>query len=227
MNQGTWIRAALCCALVAGCTNGLGSGRGESCRARNDCENGLLCIHNVCTVEDFAVEVSARSCDAVECLATADCCFGDPCNMACQNEQCVETCVTGADCASGMCSGMRCVECLTNADCFGGTCVTGQCEFVAAGCRSTRECPALNVCQEGECVYVGCQDDHECIALTRNLASTCVDAQCVTPCEFDADCNPGGFFDFQACIEGNCTFIGCITNEECRIRLGQLAVCRE
>lgn len=244
-------------ATVAGCDGGGGlSGRGESCRWRNDCQGGLACVNNICTLNDFNVAMTAKSCDLIECTADGDCCgelpsfcvdlqaqceagdtfacsqFDDNCvcNDACVENRCVFRCTTDSDCVGGTCAGGTCVDCTTDDDCFGDqVCDTGSC---VSGCSSTRDCPYLHACQEGRCVETGCTNARECIALTGNPRALCVDAECTSPCTNDAECN-GGSYRFQDCIDGSCVYVGCETDEECRIFLdvspgsSSSAVCRE
>lgn len=242
--------------LSVGCDAGGGSGRGESCRARNDCRSGLRCINDICTLNDFDVAPSTLSCDLIECTADGDCC-GDPpdfcaglerdcaagstfacdefdascvCRRSCAENRCIFTCASDADCGfGGTCSGGTCVECSTDSDCFGGRmCRSGSC---VSGCTSNSDCPYFHSCTAGECVETGCTTDRECIAISDNPRAICVEAECSAPCESDADCNVGGY-RFQACERGQCTYIGCETDEECRIFLGvppgsdSSAICR-
>lgn len=247
----------LCLSLFAlGCADdGLGSGRGESCRARNDCAGGLHCINNVCTLNDFDVEPSATSCDLIECSVDADCCgelssfclslqedcsLGDTfacddfdrncrCREGCRENRCIPTCATDADCFGGSCMAGTCVNCVTDTDCFeGAVCRSGAC---VEACASNADCPYFHSCEAGECVETGCITDRECIAFTDNPRAVCVDGECSAPCESDAQCNLGGY-QFQSCEGGQCRYIGCQTDEECRIFLdvrpgdGTYAICR-
>lgn len=247
--------SALASLFMTACNAG-GSGRGESCRARNDCSDGLRCINNVCTQNDFDVSTTAQSCDLIECTGDADCCeeppascprlqedcrdFGDMfacdefdricvCRQGCEENRCVSRCNSDADCFGFSCVAGSCVECMTDDDCFGEqTCSGGSC---VSGCTADADCPYFNTCMAGECVETGCTNDRECIAASDNPRAICVESACSAPCESDADCNPGGY-RFQACEEGQCMYVGCETNEECRIFLSippgseTRAVCR-
>jgi hypothetical protein len=57
--------------------------RGESCLASNDCKSGLVCLHNVCSANDFAITVEAKTCFQVDCEKSADCCEAQ--NPDCKN----------------------------------------------------------------------------------------------------------------------------------------------
>lgn len=252
-----WVGLMLLAAAAAGCDGGSGfSGRGESCRWRNDCQAGLACVNDVCTLNDFSITTTAKSCDLIECTTDADCCdepssycmsleadcrAGDTfscmeydrscaCRRACDANRCVSHCTSDADCFGGTCAAGSCVECTTDDDCFGDyVCDSGSC---VAGCGSNRDCPYLHRCETGRCVEAGCTTDRECIALTGNPSSVCSDSECTTPCTNDAECNPGGY-RFQDCVSGSCVYVGCETDEECRIFLdvspgsSTSAVCRQ
>lgn len=241
---------------MAGCDGGSGhSGRGESCRWRNDCSSGLACVNSVCTLNDFDVSTTAKSCDLIECSADEDCCELSPfcenladsceagdafscsryetecvCNEACRDNRCVFQCTSDTDCFGGACVGGTCVNCQNDSDCSGDrVCDAGSC---VNGCVSTSDCPYLHSCDQGRCVETGCTTDRECIALSNNPRALCVDSECTSPCENDAECNSGRY-RFQECVDGSCVYVGCDTDEECRIFLavppgsGASALCRE
>lgn len=242
-------------AVAAGCDGG-SSGRGESCRARNDCASGLRCINNICALNDFSIEPTALSCDLIECVADGDCCPEPPpsctslerdctagdtfacdefdrscrCRRSCQESRCVFSCATDPDCGFGStCVAGLCVECSSDGECGGDrVCRVGQC---VSACSSNSDCPYFHTCTGGECVETGCTTDRECIAATSNPRATCTEGECSAPCESDAQCNVSGY-SFQACTDGQCVYVGCETDEECRIFLritpGSMssAVCR-
>ncbi|MEM9691036.1 MAG: hypothetical protein AAGA56_00695 [Myxococcota bacterium] len=219
------------------------STRGESCRARNDCADDLRCVNNICSQDDFAVATTAKNCDLIECTAPADCCnppancaqleqqcnIDGPgslacqqfeaqceCNFRCEADRCIPTCVDDFDCPAGTCVNGTCAGCMDANDCgIGQSCVGGQC---VTGCTGTQDCPYFSTCTDGQCVEVGCQTDRECAASTENGLATCVDGECSAPCTSDAECNPGGY-RFQACVDSQCVYVGCDSNEECRIFL--------
>lgn len=217
---------ALAGTFVMGCSQSSGSGRGESCRARNDCTDGLRCISNVCVQQDFDIAQSAKSCERVECNVDADCCDdvepGGTCNRGCENSLCVFRCTMDFECGGGFCMAGRCASCRTDADCgTGNACRQGLCE---ERCESNADCPYLNTCTAGECIETGCTTNRECVALSDNPRAVCVPDEvsgirkCLLPCESDAECNPGGY-RFQQCDAGRCIYVGCETEEECRIYL--------
>lgn len=237
--------------------------RGESCRARNDCEEGLACLNNVCVLNDFNIEATAKSCEIIECTSNDDCCgeqdgFCDEldqdcrngnefacedfnqfcaCNFVCNADNLCEptnTCESDFECGGGSCVAGKCVECGSDEDCFGDDrCIQNSC---ISPCQGNNDCPYFSQCNGGTCQEVGCTTNRECIAFTGNPQASCVGSECVVPCQSDAECagigDGFGGFNFLACVDSRCTYVGCETDEECRIYLGvgfgasETAVCR-
>ena len=145
------------------------------------------------------------------------------CNLGCVDEVCLAAapgCQGSSECTSQQtpfCVEGSCRQCERDANCPGdGTqCIEGVC---MAGCTLAEHCPALHSCQEGECVESGCQSDRECVFLTGDGAAICDEGMCRTPCTRDVDCG-GGTERFQVCSAGQCVFIGCETDAECRALL--------
>lgn len=213
---------------------------GESCRARNDCADGLACIRQVCVLGEFPIAPSALGCDIIECNAVADCVrlapgcedlqmacaagdmvlceqFEQACNFVCEANRCEARCVDDIDCGGGFCQGGQCVQCMADADCLEGeTCRRGLC---VEPCANDLECPLFHTCTNGECLHTGCGSDRECVALLRNAEARCVDGTCAAPCATDADCDERDDYDFLKCIEGVCQHAGCESDVECRARL--------
>ncbi|MCH2108724.1 MAG: hypothetical protein MK135_05310, partial [Polyangiaceae bacterium] len=51
-------------------------------------------------------------------------------------------------------------------------------------CQENSECPTLNVCEAGECVYYGCETDSECVNIVKannQVFRTSSKAVCVDP----------------------------------------------
>jgi hypothetical protein len=227
------------------------SGVGETCRASNDCAEGLVCMTSMCTSVTLSLPHTAKECHRVECETDEECCADfvpnencaayeencriDPvfcatyrslceCSQGCQDAQCVTAapgCSDDAECTSAQtpfCVDGSCAQCDRDAACPGeGTkCVDGVC---ASACQGAEECPPLHDCQEGECVVVGCGTDRECVFLRADPLSRCVDGDCITPCDADSDCSGDGM-RFFVCLQGECTFVGCETDAECRAFLG-------
>lgn len=249
---------ALLTMSVIGCEGGSGySNRGESCRWRNDCKSGLACIGGVCTQNDFPIEMTAKSCDLIECSTDQDCCDPDDfpstcpewdelceggdefacdnydtfcvCRERCREDRCVFHCTSDSDCGIGSCVAGRCVLCEVDDDCdTNEVCDDGFCE---PACTTRNDCPYFHDCQAGRCVETGCDTDRECVAYTGNPRALCREGECKLPCENDAECNAFGY-DFMDCVEGECVYVGCDSDEECRIRLdlppgsSVTAVCR-
>ncbi len=134
----------------------------------------------------------------------------------------VEPCVNGA-CFSGVCDAAanECVACVKAEDCGDATqfvCNARRCE---ARCTDDTDCPAFNRCAQGACVAAGCKTDRECKASTRNALATCAVATgtCVEPCQSDAECGDADAWNFRACLEGSCVYVGCETDKECQLYL--------
>jgi hypothetical protein len=220
--------------------------RGESCRARNDCEEGLACVRGTCVKNEYAIDQAGGNCVLVECTEDEDCCDppsqcasleedcngGDEfacdqfdnlctCEFECSDNQCrsiADPCEDDVDCFGNICDDGVCVECANADDCFGDEmCIDGFCD---EGCETDANCPLFNTCQEGECVETGCQSDRECVLFTEDGDAVCQDGQCNIPCVSDAECNAGDFGQFEICEGGRCVFIGCETDSECRVALG-------
>lgn len=220
--------------------------RGESCEARNDCEPGLACVRNVCTLNDFPITVTAKQCTLVQCSAQADCCTNFTPPTACPTYQTEcnsgittscsfynQYCVCQEDCVDSQCQFIN--SCTTVADCFGNfnACVGNRCVecqddtdcftnetcdngTCVAQCTSNDDCYLFNTCVNGACQETGCVSDRQCIGYTGSPLATCVNAECRVPCQNDAECG-----DLEACQGGTCVFIGCDTNDDCRYLLPQ------
>jgi hypothetical protein len=219
--------------------------RGESCRARNDCAEGLACVRNTCVRNDYPVSAASGQCSLIECTNDEECCELDSqcqgyqsecedgeqqacdlfdtycqCTQQCINQQCqnVNSCSDDSDCFDGSCSDGICVQCSSDDECFQDEqCIQGRCE---TGCRADANCPLFSTCQEGECVETGCENDRECVLFTEDGDATCAEGECIVPCSNDAECNSGGDNYFEVCEEGQCVFVGCESDHECRIALG-------
>ncbi len=149
------------------------------------------------------------------------------CNDICKESLCVTpdlVCVRDEDCSTvflPFCVNTGCVECKTNTDCLGENdrCDEGNC---TPPCKNNEQCPLMHACQEGLCVEVGCTTDRECFLLTYDPKSSCRETKCQTPCVRDEDCTmvTTGMTmpdPFQICDNEFCVFMGCQTDEECRI----------
>ncbi|MFP4600703.1 MAG: hypothetical protein ACLFVJ_20785 [Persicimonas sp.] len=220
--------------------------RGESCTARNDCKEGLACVRGTCVRNDYAINPSSGECVLLECEGDNDCCQGpaecpewkeacdqDSSSPDCQNlefycdcdYQCADSqCRPGAACeqdddcgVDGICQDGDCVQCVDDDDCPGDDrCISG---FCGEGCAVDSNCPLFHTCNDGDCVEQGCQTDRECVHFAQDGDAVCTDGECVVPCTNDAECNGGQNGFFEICDGGKCVFIGCETDEECRVAL--------
>ncbi|MFT3926812.1 MAG: hypothetical protein QM778_29980 [Myxococcales bacterium] len=142
------------------------------------------------------------------------------CPQTCRNELCVAAnCTTNANCLSPsrpFCQDQQCVQCKTTVDCAAypdTQCVSGLC---VEGCKHNEECGYLEACMNGDCVDVGCTSDRQCAFATGVPNSKCVNKECVTPCQTDVECAGNFGNNFNVCSNGQCKFVGCETDEECR-----------
>jgi hypothetical protein len=90
-----------------------------------------------------------------------------------------------------------------------------------AACTIDENCPLLHDCQDSACVDVGCRSDRECVFVTGDALGKCREGECKVPCEADTDCVSEALEDrFQVCEQGECVFVGCESDVECRALLG-------
>jgi hypothetical protein len=94
-------------------------------------------------------------------------------------------------------------------------------------CKDDANCPLLFACKDNACVQTGCSSDRECAFITKNSHAVCRDKKCQSPCEADADCAGSAgtpitaavSSGFEVCDQGECKFVGCETDTECRALL--------
>lgn len=150
--------------------------RGERCQARNDCESGLACLNNICSKNEFAIDVTPKQCDRVECETTKDCC-GD------KRLEAPDEC-KGRDviCDQPNIPGCVATTCVSEASCGGapcmGTCVgTGQlstlCETVADCPTITNTCTIIGAATSGTCSATGvfCDETTPCVVPTATCSA--------------------------------------------------------
>lgn len=157
------------------------------------------------------------------------------CGRDCKEELCVTTppgCVSNAECTSmqtPFCVASKCAECDRDEACVGDgeRCVEGMC---LAACTLDENCPAQHSCQDGKCTETGCTTDRECAFATRAPIAVCRNKKCQVPCAADSDCTPSEStgrpdanddprLQLQVCEAGECVFVGCESNNECRALL--------
>ena len=228
------------------------SRRGEVCQVARDCEDGLFCAPvpggsgGMCVTGNFKIAKTAKSCVLLECTGASDCCAQGGCDggsgVDCEQGKCVFRCFDDTQCSSNTgatqrCSGGKCVQCTSDGDCSGGrSCVNGQCQ---SGCTNDGACGGFDRCVDGHCIPSGCQTDRECVAATRNVDARCgTDGKCIVPCETDLECGSPTNFSFFACIDKQCTYVGCDSDKDCRLFFtgpsdastlpqGETAVCQD
>ena len=115
--------------------------RGERCMARNDCESGLACLNGVCAKNEFAIDVSAKQCDRIECSEDTDCCGDRPTSAPtkCKNRDLI------CDSSNAQLPGCSPTSCAATGTCQGGgTCGAGTCNLVGGTCTDATDC--LDTC---------------------------------------------------------------------------------
>lgn len=159
-----WVVGCVGVSLCAGCgdkvtVNGVERGlAGESCRSRNDCESGLLCIDMVCTTSapgagggSDAGAVTTRSELGESCQTRADCvsplvCIDNTCLTGFGSDAAIEetpsgkrgeSCQASNDCEPGLaCIGSRCLESDFALEYIPKQCYRVQCAESADCCES-------------------------------------------------------------------------------------------
>lgn len=234
---------------IAACGDDVRRGSvGESCRARNDCGSGLVCIRDVCVRDGSSLPITGKACVRVECSVAADCCTdyvpdgscasleadcqANPnnclpyrtycqCNRGCEDDLCVDTSP----------------ECIVDDHCLGidePYCAGERC----VACRNEADCGgAGDQCVDGECI-AACSRDEECPLLSTCTNGVCTETGCSSDrecafllgtsaavcddgrCEVSCDSDLECRTDrFEACSSGRCVFAGCSTDVECRAYL--------
>ena len=189
------------------------------CTGASDCcdqTNGELCasLRNTCAADAGPTSETA-------CQQFAQQCGCESGSIDCELGKCVTHCTDESQCTSTTggphpCSGGKCVQCTADTDCGGGrTCVNGACQ---SACTNDGACGGFDRCVDGHCIPSGCQTDRECVAATRNVDSRCgTDGKCIVPCETDLECGSPTNFSFFACIDKQCTYVGCDSDKDCRL----------
>jgi hypothetical protein len=199
------------------------------CQTATDCcatpSSSCLSLKASCDSQRDAGFSNPSVCDTynAECVCDAQ-------QHDCENGQCVVKCVNDSTCvisgAGGKCLGGVCGQCSSDDDCKknGGDdllCVSGKCQ---TKCQGDGDCPGFDRCVGGKCTQGGCQNARECIAAYRNVEATCgTDGKCIVPCQSDLECsNPKGY-NFYSCLNGQCTYMGCESDKDCRLLLTGVA----
>ena len=190
----------------------------EQCTVTSDCcnpslEGSCAALQQSCLADAGAV--SEQACQQYRAQ-----CGCDNGTLLCDNGTCVSRCELDQDCSgigsAPRCSGGKCVQCTADTDCpDNGLCNGGTCQPL---CGADGDCAGFDRCVSGRCIASGCQTDRECIAATLNVDAKCkTDGKCIVPCESDLECgNPTGY-NFFSCIEKECTYVGCVSDKDCRL----------
>jgi hypothetical protein len=187
---------------------------------RVECASAEECCQNFVPNENCEAYRQNCELDPIFCNTYRNLC---ECNLDCEDEICVAAapgCSDNAECTSQQtpfCVEGRCRQCDADSSCPGtGTqCVEGVC---MAACTIDENCPLLHACQDSACVEVGCRSDRECVFVTGDALAVCRDEECKVPCDADTDC-VSEQERFQVCEQGECVFVGCESDVECRALL--------
>ena len=191
------------------------SQRGESCQSSGDCEPGLVCVRNTCSVGSYSLTPTGKQCVLSSCHEPIDCCPTPPPSCPFLLQQC-EGGIT-FDCQTYQ------TQCLCDGSRF--TCESGKCAqaCMPATAVTSDTCKLLGAgfsCVGGRCVE--CTQDAECPMVT-NVARVCRENKCQIKCTKETDCDP--FYDCDTATS-TCFYVGCQTNLECIAKTGNpLAVC--
>lgn len=187
------------------------------------CSDNLQCV---LTAQQQCPEL-AEACingDEISCDLITE---SPECNRQyrCEEQRCLLVgggCQTNDDCpmSAPICQAGACLECLTNDDCMEEEqCRSNRCE---PSCLVDLDCPLFHSCDNRVCVERPCATDRECVAFTGRVFATCDGdtGECLVPCNSDRDCSSAEDFQFEVCRSGRCTYVGCSTDEECRVATG-------
>jgi hypothetical protein len=184
------------------------SRKGESCRVRADCNEGLSCVQSVCITSEFSISPTAKECAIIECVAPEDCCppMGPDC------EAYLTECEAGEDYACGY------YDQYCKCDASSYACEDNTCK-ANLNCQEGMYCPGYYVCDTAINKCVECISDGDCDSGTE----VCRNGVCANKCNLDSDCPY-----FNRCNNGECVDSGCLTDRECKAAAGNaLAVCVE
>lgn len=185
-----------------------------------ECTTDASCCENF--EPNFSCTLAQQQCDEDPEIFENSCEFAKSsactCNLKCEENRCVSatTCEDDDDCSGSLlCSpDKKCVECIGNDDCDvedGEICKEGSCE---KSCSRNEDCPYLEECKAGECVYAGCTSDRECILSTGLANAICSEKsgkkRCSASCEDNLECGT-----LHACVDKECVYLGCDNNQEC------------
>jgi len=179
-----------------------------------------------CTPNPSCDQYAAQCADAGP--GSAFCTFYETqcsCNTRdCKNNKCIVKCNTNSQCTGtgkNYCQAGECVQCSTDDQCGGAgstlKCVNGSCQ---GPCQTDGDCPGFQRCVNTQSTDGACQTNRECVAFTRNVEATCgTDGKCIVPCTTDLECGNPRDFRFYSCVAGQCLFLGCETDKDCRLIL--------
>jgi hypothetical protein len=180
------------------------------CAEETPCADGWTCLEvgyaNLCVANDrVGVIAQGEACDyGFECVEGAVC-YAGACLVPCETD---EDCARGACFLDAMFQAMYCAPpcgdddaCPERMECLGEACVmsAGGDTYLFGACRSDRDCETGH-CVDGTCT-VACADEAPCEgAIAPAWASQKLCQPC-NPWNFGADCNEGGGWGFNECVQ--------------------------
>jgi len=210
------------------------------CQADEDCCGTLSTdFPEKCRTRAAKCLAELPGCSVDSCSRSSDCRGGGSCRGQCSVTQ--GQCAGNADCLDNLCLDGRCVldfgVCASDAQCAANVCVGGTCD-----CSNPSYEPADPICTDPECddvchfacersrceIPTACEDSAECFGSTPlcdegqcvectgsadcSFDQACLMGRCETPCESDGNCAV-----FEACQAGECIYVGCRSDRECRL----------
>ncbi len=223
------------------------------CYGNSTCNDGLACYSGFCVDPGSASgqshddgDDSAADDSAADDSAADDSADGSACYAACDEPADCALPVAYYDednfeCDSGVCVYLGCHSDDECVDAGLSVCVDAHGSGVpncARGCEVAADCSlgvvgfgeANHECVDGGCIYIGCASDADCSAANTVCSDSGTLRSCVPVCEAPADCvteGSGYVEDNFACDDGVCTYVTCVSDDQCSAQLGGVpAVCR-
>lgn len=186
----------------------------------DECGDPVEATYGICDCANPEFDPSADICSDEDCEGV--------CGLVCTDNLCLvdDACEEDEECPAStpFCDDGACVQCTDDSECNEENeeeCRAGSC---VRPCEYDQECPELNVCDSGACVYTGCKTNEDCLFVYVRSDEDARQAECVTeedmgycrfPCENDAHCG-----QTEVCEKGLCKDIGCQTDAQCDSLLG-------
>jgi hypothetical protein len=194
MNARATLAAACACLLTFACGDKVTvnqveqGGESESCRSRNDCQEGLLCIDMVCTRGSGGGSSGSAASDAGTTVVSIT------------RSDLGESCLTRADCVPPL-------VCIDNT-CLKGFATDAAVETAPPSGKRGESCQASNDCDQGlACIGSRClESDFD----LEYIPKQCYRVQCAGDTDCCKDWKPGGGYTQTQCdtMRDNCINAG-------------------